>query len=205
MKLRLKTLEDGLKHVSSFSNNLNAFCGSPKTEKSSNILGFLTSTGGLRKRSTSQPRGSTFGRNTPLQQANAGNETAVGELEGANNLRKKNTAGENVLKKGLWASRNKIVDIGEKENMEMKANTITNNSDSIASGELKSKGSDKEAATNSDSEDMVSGFLYDRLQKEVISLRKFCEAKENDLNSKDQEIKVKFKTLSLSLSLSYSG
>ncbi|XP_024022294.1 microtubule-associated protein 70-5 [Morus notabilis] len=143
-KLRLKTLEDGLKDVSSFSNNTSAFCGSPKTEKSSNILGFLTSTGGLRKRSTSQPRGSTLSRNTLLQQPNLDNEI-----------------------------------------------TNTNNSDTIVSGELKSKGSagDTEAATNSDGEDMVSGFLYDRLQKEVISLRKFCEAKENDLSAKDQEIK----------------
>ncbi|EXB29540.1 hypothetical protein L484_010598 [Morus notabilis] len=188
-KLRLKTLEDGLKDVSSFSNNTSAFCGSPKTEKSSNILGFLTSTGGLRKRSTSQPRGSTLSRNTLLQQPNLDNEIVVGELKGANTMRKKNAPGENLLKKGLWTSRNKIADIAEKENTDTKTNT--NNSDTIVSGELKSKGSagDTEAATNSDGEDMVSGFLYDRLQKEVISLRKFCEAKENDLSAKDQEIK----------------
>lgn len=115
-------------------------------------------------------------------------------------MRKKNGPGENLLKKGLWASRNKIADIAEKENTDMKTNT--NNSDTIVSGELKSKAGDKEAATNSDGEDTVSGFLYDRLQKEVISLRKFCEAKENDLSAKDQEIKVKPKRMITHSSLS---
>lgn len=187
--------------MSSFSNNTSAFRGSPNTEKSSsNILGFLTSTGGLRKRSTSQPRGSSLSGNTLLQQPNLDNEIVVGELKGANTMRKKNGPGENLLKKGLWASRNKIADIAEKENTDMKTNT--NNSDTIVSGELKSKAGDKEAATNSDGEDTVSGFLYDRLQKEVISLRKFCEAKENDLSAKDQEIKVKPKRMITHSSLS---
>lgn len=40
---------------------------------------------------------------------------------------------------------------------------------------------------------MVSGFLYDRLQKEVINLRKFCEAKDSSLNAKDEEIKMLMK------------
>ena len=39
-------------------------------------------------------------------------------------------------------------------------------------------------------EDMVSGFLYDRLQKEVIALRKVCESKEDTINAKNEEIKV---------------
>ena len=39
-------------------------------------------------------------------------------------------------------------------------------------------------------EDMVSGFLYDRLQKEVIALRKVCESKEGTINAKNEEIKV---------------
>ena len=40
------------------------------------------------------------------------------------------------------------------------------------------------------SNDVVSGFLYDRLQKEVINLRKSCEIKESNLYTKDEEIKV---------------
>nr|ABD65132.1 Myosin II heavy chain-like domain containing protein [Brassica oleracea] len=42
-------------------------------------------------------------------------------------------------------------------------------------------------------EDMVSGFLYDRLQKEVIALRKVCESKEGTINAKNEEIKMLLK------------
>lgn len=206
MKLRLKTLEDGLKHVSSYSVNSSAFCGSPKTEKSSNFLSFLTSNGGLRRRSTSQPRGSTFGKTFPLQQPNVENETVVGELRRANSLRKKYSSGESMLKRSLWATKSKVVDSGEKENKEVNENTNTNeNDDTKVSAGLKTRITDNEESqnrvtTNSDNEDTVSGFLYDRLQKEVINLRKLFEVKENDLNAKDQEIKVRLKILSISLS-----
>lgn len=113
-----------------------------------------------------------------------------------------------MLKRSLWATKSKVVDSGEKENKEIKENTKNNdNNNTTASAEAKTKGSGNEESpnqgtTNSDSEDMVSGFLYDRLQKEVISLRKIFEVKENHLNAKDQEIKVWLKnTLSLSLTL----
>ena len=135
-------------------------------------------------------------RTSPLQQPNVENETAVGELKGANmNSRKKSPSGEVMVKRGLWVSRNKIVDSGEKENTEMKSNTNVNHIGTTISAELRTKVSDigeslKEVVNNSDKEDMVSGFLYDRLQKEVINLRRFCEAKESNLNIKDQEIKV---------------
>ncbi|KAH7518263.1 hypothetical protein FEM48_Zijuj09G0153000 [Ziziphus jujuba var. spinosa] len=146
LNLRLKTLEEGLKHVSR-----------------------------LIKRSTSQPRASTFGKTSPLQQPNVEIETATGELKRANSFRKKYSSGENMLKRSLWATKSKVVD-----------------------SEAKTKGSGNEESpnqgtTNSDSEDMVSGFLYDRLQKEVISLRKIFEVKKNHLNAKDQEIKMLMK------------
>lgn len=147
-KLRLKTLEEGLRQL----NDKN--CDSPKPDKSSNILGFLTSNSRLKKRSTSQPRASSVGRSSLQQQHNA-------------NVAK----GENLMRKGLWASRNKVADSNEKENEETKANV--------------------DSAENS--EDLVSGFLYDRLQKEVLSLRKYCEAKDINLNAKDQEIKMLMK------------
>ncbi|KAF3451871.1 hypothetical protein FNV43_RR07967 [Rhamnella rubrinervis] len=199
MKLRLKTLEEGLKHGPSLSANPSAFCGSPRTEKSSNILSFLTSNGGLRKRSTSQPWGTTFSKSSPLQHPNVENETPDGELRRANSFRKKYSAGENILKRSLWATKIKVVDSGEKENKEMKENTNMNdNDDTTVSAQLKTKVSDNEesqnrATTNSDNEDMISGFLYDRLQKEVINLRKLFQVKENDLNAKDQEIKMLMK------------
>lgn len=83
----------------------------------------------------------------------------------------------------------------------MQANANINTSVTTVSAELRTKGSDNgelpNEIANANSEDLVSGFLYDRLQKEVISLRKFCDSKENDLSAKDQEIKVYLITLSL--------
>ncbi|KAJ1428652.1 Microtubule-associated protein 70 [Sesbania bispinosa] len=158
LKLRLKTLEEGIKNFSSYPINSNAFPGSPKAEKS-NILGFLTANGGLRNRSTSQPRASTVG--------------------------------------SIWASRNKVADSCEKEN-EMQVNTgmdLSKCNDEREAAEIKtSVDVDKDSKSNScndlGSNDMVSGFLYDRLQKEVINLRKSCEIKDNSLHTKDEEIKM---------------
>ncbi|MBA0658973.1 hypothetical protein Goklo_011142 [Gossypium klotzschianum] len=181
-KLRLKILEDGLNHVSSISINPNASYGSPKPEKSSNILGFLTSTSGLKKRSTSQPRASTISTSSPLQRPRA-------------------TSGENMVRKKLWASRCKVADSNEKENAEMKVNgdsNIRKDGDTKDSAEIKSNGGSNEQTGNrgiadSNAEDVVSGFLYDRLQKEVINLRKLYEAKDSSLNTKDEEIKMLMK------------
>ncbi|KAJ6700310.1 MICROTUBULE-ASSOCIATED PROTEIN 70-5 [Salix purpurea] len=205
MKLRLKTLEDGLKHVSSFSVSPNASCGSPKPGKTSNILGFLTSNGGIRKRSTSQPRGSTISRSSPLRQPSieTENASAVGIHNRADRFKKKCGSGENLLRKGMWMSRSKVVDSGGKENAEVKTNTDSyidkhKSNDAAISAETNSKVGGNEdlqskGGTISSSEDVVSGFLYDRLQKEVINLRKYCETKECSLNAKDQEIQMLMK------------
>ncbi|KAL6990636.1 hypothetical protein U1Q18_008754, partial [Sarracenia purpurea var. burkii] len=193
LNLRLKTLEEGLKQVSTMP-----FCGSPKPEKSNHIFGFLSSNTGLRKRSASQPSASTIGRSPPLQHPNFENQTtnAIEELKEASGLKKKNGSGENLLKKSLWSSRSKVVDSGEKENKEMNENTIFQfgkfkDNETAVSGDIKTtnegNGVSRDKGTNSD--DMVSGFLYDRLQKEVITLRRFCEVKDSTLNAKDDEIK----------------
>ncbi|KAL4368838.1 hypothetical protein GQ457_05G031290 [Hibiscus cannabinus] len=151
-KLRLKILEDGLKHTSSLS---------PKPAKSSNILVLLSSSSGLKKRSTSQPRGSTSTvSSSPLQRPSV-------EIETVNARRA--APEENMLRKNLWASRCKVADTGEKENAETKVNA------------------------DCGAEDTVSGYLYDRLQKEVVNLRRFCEAKESSLNAKEEEIKMLMK------------
>ncbi|XP_044497375.1 microtubule-associated protein 70-5-like [Mangifera indica] len=204
LKLRLNTLEEGLRHVSSFSVNPNVLCGSQKTDKSSNILRFLTPNGGLRKRSTSQPRASTVNRNSLLQQPNIENGTvsATRGLNKPDNLKKR----ENMLRKSMWPSRSKVIDSSGKENTDVKENTDTyvekfKEDDTTVPAEVRNRtgGSledlqnNRRENANPDSEDMVSGVLYDRLQREVIQLRKFCEAKENSLNAKDQEIKMLMK------------
>ncbi|KAK9133969.1 hypothetical protein Scep_013497 [Stephania cephalantha] len=201
LRLRLKTLEEGLKHVSSFSSTPNVSCGSQKTGKSNPILGFLDNAG-LRKRSSSQPRGSVCAnKSSPLNQPNLGTETpnVPGQLKRVNSLKSKYGSGENLVRKKLWASsRSKVVDSTGKENSEMEANSNLNlnryaGDEVDTGGETKSK--DELNAQNNrsiyaDGEDLISGFLYDRLQREVISLRKSCEDKEGTLNAKDDEIKI---------------
>ncbi|XP_071706377.1 microtubule-associated protein 70-5-like [Rutidosis leptorrhynchoides] len=164
LKLRLKTLEDGLKQST---------CGSPKLEK------IILSNGG-RKRSTSQPRGSS----ASLRKADVASETRR-----MNIVNKNNVSGENMLRRSLWASKSKVVDKDEKENSETVMFSDYERSIILRGRETESGGSE-ERHTN---DDMVSGFLYDKLQKEVISLRKFCEIKESSLNAKDEENKVLMK------------
>ncbi|XP_022949878.1 microtubule-associated protein 70-5 isoform X2 [Cucurbita moschata] len=171
-KLRLKTLEEGLRQTPASPINTKAFSGSPKTERSNNILGFLTSNG--RKRSTSLSRPSAISKTNASDYEKA---TAPPELNRSNSLKKKYaSACENVMKKSMWASgRSKVVDIAEKENRE----TID--------------GEGFREPNNLENEDTVSGFLYDKIQKEVINLRKLCEVKDGNLNTKDEEIKVLMK------------
>ncbi|KAK7363853.1 hypothetical protein VNO77_06012 [Canavalia gladiata] len=200
LKLRLKTLEEGLKHFSSYPTILNVSSGSPKAEKS-NILGFLTTSGGLRKRSTSQPRASTVGSSL-FQQPNIKNNTDIvaGSLKQGSPTKKKHGSAENMLKKGMWASRSKVSDNGEKEN-EMQLNTdiaLNRCNDEREAAEIKTatnvdEDCESKKPNDSGSDDMVSGFLYDRLQKEVINLRKSCEIKDNSLQAKDEEIKMLIK------------
>ncbi|KAF8044989.1 hypothetical protein N665_5847s0001 [Sinapis alba] len=136
LKLRLKTIEDGLKGP----NTSFIFTTTTKTEKTGKILGFLTSgSGGSKKRSSSQPRGSVTGRIHAINQPI-----------------------------------NRTAETDEKENSKISANGLLADQDA--------KGGD-----------MVSGFLYDRLQKKVIALRKVCESKEGTINAKNEEIKMLLK------------
>ncbi|KAJ6779133.1 MICROTUBULE-ASSOCIATED PROTEIN 70-2 [Salix koriyanagi] len=182
LKLRLKTLE-GLKHIPCFSANPNASCGSPKPGNTNKILGFIKINAGMRRRSTSQPRGSHININSPLQQPNIETENAIaaGKLNGADSFKKKYGSGENMLEKGMWGSRNKVIDISGKEIEEVKTN---------ADSCINIHGIDD---TTNSAETMNKGFLYDRLQKAVINLQKSCETKESSLNAKDQEIQMLMK------------
>ncbi|XP_051124703.1 microtubule-associated protein 70-5-like isoform X2 [Andrographis paniculata] len=184
LKVRLKTLEEGLKHVPTFSINSN---GSPRNEKSSNFFGILSTNMRTKKRSTSQPRASAVAKSSM--------QLSDGKTEFAS----RNSSGDNLLKK-RWASRSKVVDNNEKENAEMNKNGICSDGDGrgmdngngVNGGNKEMK--DSEIA-DIDGEDVVSGFLYDRLQKEVKNLRKSCESKDSALNSKDEEIKILMKKI----------
>lgn len=57
--------------------------------------------------------------------------------------------------------------------------------------------------TKTEQEDLVSGALYDMMQKEVISLRKACHERDVTLKDKDDAIEVKIIHSSLFSSVSY--
>ncbi|KAG9443485.1 hypothetical protein H6P81_014825 [Aristolochia fimbriata] len=200
LRLRLKTLEEGLKHVASFSSIQISSCSPHETEKPEHVLGFLSSNPGPRKRSTSQPRAS-FSK-TLFQQPNVGDEVANStvQFKRLSSPKTKYGSAENMLKRNLWASRSKFKDDGGKENSESDANICANSNrfspedmpmsdetklNIIGDLDIQNKGN-----TQSRNEDLVSGFLYDRLQREVLNLRKFCQEKDGVLNAKEDEIKM---------------
>nr|XP_016511567.1 PREDICTED: microtubule-associated protein 70-5-like [Nicotiana tabacum] len=194
LKLRLKTLEEGLKPTASVIPN-----GSPKTRKTDHLFSILSSNAGLKKRSTSQPRASTINKTSEQQSLEKRKYYASTETRKFN----KEASGDSFLKKSLWTSRNKVVDSAEKENAELKENfnghiyskemTETQKIKNRAGEEIENN--KNTGSSESNDNDMVSGFLYDRLQKEVLCLRKFCETKESALNAKDEEIKILMKKI----------
>ncbi|KAK6917865.1 Microtubule-associated protein 70 [Dillenia turbinata] len=173
LKLRLKTLEDGLK---SLSCSPNALCTSPKFEKSNHILGFLSSNVGLRKMSTSLPRASTTQTSSSPQQPKTETATVndTGEVKHVSSLKKKGVSGENLLKKSLWAAKTKILHDVEKKNTGMKANPDgLNCGDDALAGENKTKitrieGRQSKGGEIPDNEDVI-------LMKKVEALTKSTE------------------------------
>ncbi|PHT29862.1 Oligopeptide transporter 3 [Capsicum baccatum] len=109
LKLRLKTLEEGLTQATSDTVIPN---GSPKPQKTNHLFSILSSNAGLKKRSTSQP--STI------------NRSSVNGRDDASKQFKEAGSGDSLVKKSLCASRNKVVDNTDKENAEIKENSNGN-------------------------------------------------------------------------------
>lgn len=201
LKLRLKTLEDGLKNASNITVNPNTYSGSTTLEKTNNFLGILSSNAGLKKRSTSQPRASII-RSPERSSVDKISIDFAEKVKQASSI-KKIHASESLLRKGLWANRKKVVDSSEKENKDEKQNfTVdvvnSDNNEITESGNINGKSGDNHDTINMaragiENADVVSGFLYDQLQKEVLNSRKSCEAKDRNLNAKDEDIKVNIK------------
>ncbi|XP_015057831.1 microtubule-associated protein 70-5-like [Solanum pennellii] len=184
LKLRLRTLEEGLKQATSVFITPN---GSPKPQKTNHLFSILSSNAGLKKRSTSQPRASTINRSSENRRDDAWKQF------------NKEGSGGSLVKKSLWASRNRDA---EKENAEIKENSNGHiySKEMTDTQKIMNRVGDHEDNKNtgsneSNDNDMVSGLLYDMLQKEVLCLRKFCETKESALNAKDEEIKKLMKKI----------
>ncbi|XP_073028944.1 microtubule-associated protein 70-5 [Primulina eburnea] len=197
LKLRLKTLEEGLRHDTGVSNKIN---GSPKNVKTCNLFGILSSNNRMKKRSTSLPRASVIAKGSEQTKDQEQASTVTEETNPVNGLKKKYPSGESLL-----ASRNKVKDDNsEKENTEANSKvTFDQITGNVCEG-IGEMGNNKcindgckkikeVEVDDTDGEDMVSGFLYDRLQREVLNLRKSCELKDRTLNTKEEEIKMLMK------------
>ena len=202
-KLRLKILEEGLKSASSLSTK--------EAEKSEQVNGFQASNRGPKRRSTSHPRASvaSIGASV-LQQPNpASGVDSARKVIQRNSSMTKFSAGENLVRKNLWAPRSKFFDDRGKENTEGKVNSnghihAISPAKADVTEEVKANGHhDIISRTNGNiedgGEDLVAGFLYDRLQKEVINSRKLIERKDGALIARDDEIKVKNITIRLNI------
>ncbi|KFK32193.1 hypothetical protein AALP_AA6G209500 [Arabis alpina] len=86
----------------------------------------------------------------------------------------------------IYALNHRVTESDGKENTKITANGLTDQHEEDDKRKAEEDG-------NVDSEDMVSGFLYDRLQKEVIALRKICDSKDGTINTKNEEIKMLLK------------
>ncbi|KAL3519276.1 hypothetical protein ACH5RR_017425 [Cinchona calisaya] len=216
LKLRLKTLEDTLKYASNLPVNPSTDGGSSKPEKTNNLFGILSSNAGLEKRSNSQPRVSIVRSPDDKSSAEKINNNNFAEKVKETSTIKKKHASQNLLRKRLWTNQNKVIDNSEKENKDVQENSvvdviISDDNEIQESGNIKRKSGDNQdakstARANTENADVVSGFLYDRLQKEVLSLRKSCEAKDSNLNAKDEGIKMlnkKIETLTKALETEY--
>lgn len=154
---------------------------------------------GVTKRSASRPRDSHATKNASvLQQPHSisGNGDKIFD-------------GKNPVQKNLSAPRSRSFSDSEKENAETNVKPNGHVDDDVVAGkpELTHEVNAKECGhiksemkrLGVDCEDMVSGFLYDRLQKEVLNLRGSQKDKESLLSAKDDEIKVNTKAFHMKL------
>jgi hypothetical protein len=89
-------------------------------------------------------------------------------------------SGAHLLNRSTDAVRDKETSDSWKGDMDERTNERADNNTDEKSNET----------TNKNSAETVSGFLYDMLQKEVISLRKSCHEKDQILKDKDDAIEV---------------
>ncbi|KAH7673335.1 Microtubule-associated protein 70 [Dioscorea alata] len=189
-QLRIEKMEEGLKHVPSLPTK--------QAEGSNRVIRIISRSMGPNRRSVSQPRGSLIGnRIFTQQQANSAFEgtDSTMNMKQANITVMNHVTGKNMVRKTLSVPRSKFSDDYGKENTRVKANSACSDEEIIfkeveVSGEVEANKCSDVNSQNTGTTETVSGFLYDRLQKEVICLRKSQELKEGELHTKDDEIKM---------------
>ncbi|KAH0469308.1 hypothetical protein IEQ34_002540 [Dendrobium chrysotoxum] len=165
IKLRLRTLEEGLR--------------------------FSSQHGGPRKKTLLKPSKSKSSiTSSIMQQANSstGHTDTVGNFDTENGMETKYIIGESSVRKNSDL-KCKNYDSG-KQNSEEKEIPSKHKVDSKISNEQNACEELESSILINGEKDMVSGFLYDILQKEVINLRKSLAERDGLLSAKDEEIKV---------------
>ncbi|KAL6605848.1 hypothetical protein ACP70R_041501 [Stipagrostis hirtigluma subsp. patula] len=186
-QLRLKVLEDGLRGPASGSSRPTegkSFSNGPSRRLSlggADNISKLSPNGLLSRRSPSFHSRSSLSSSSSLVLKHA-KGTSKSFDGGTRSLDrgKVHGNGAHLLNRSTDAVRDKEADDSWKDNMDGGTNEKTN-----GNGEEKSN-----ETTNNNSAEMVSGFLYDMLQKEVISLRKSCHEKDQSLKDKDDAIEM---------------
>ncbi|BAF19211.1 microtubule-associated protein 70-3 [Oryza sativa Japonica Group] len=187
-QLRLKVLEDGLRGPPSGSSRLptegKSFSNGPSRRLSlggADNMSKLSPNGLLARRSPSFHSRSSLSSSSSLVLKHA-KGTSKSFDGGTRSLdrSKINGNGAHLLNRSTDAVRDCETNDSWKGNAD--EGTIENTNSNTDE-------SNKETANNKSAE-MVSGFLYDMLQKEVISLRKACHEKDQSLKDKDDAIEM---------------
>ncbi|OEL37665.1 Microtubule-associated protein 70-3 [Dichanthelium oligosanthes] len=184
-QLRLKVLEDGLRGLPSGSSR-------PPTEGKSfsNGSSRRLSLGGADNMSKLSPNGLLSRRSPSFHSRSSLSSSSSLVLKHAKGTSKSFDGGTRSLDRGKVRGNvscllNRSTDaVRDKEASDSwKGNVDERNECAESNADEKSN-----ETTNNNSADSVSGFLYDMLQKEVISLRKSCHEKDQSLKDKDDSI-----------------
>ncbi|GJN00147.1 hypothetical protein PR202_ga17558 [Eleusine coracana subsp. coracana] len=187
-QFRLKVLEDGLRGPPSGSSR-------PPTEGKSfsNGSSRRLSLGGADNMSKMSPNGLLSRRSPSFHSRSSLSSSSSLVLKHAKGTSKSFDGGTRSLDRGkvhgsgahlLNRSTDAVRDKEANDSWKGNANEKTNES---ANGNSDEKTNE---TANSNTAETVSGFLYDMLQKEVISLRKLCYEKDQSLKDKDDAIEM---------------
>nr|XP_010932543.1 microtubule-associated protein 70-2 isoform X2 [Elaeis guineensis] len=176
-QLRLRVLEEGLRMSSSGSNRTNV-----EGKSASNGPSRRQSLGGAENVSKSSPNGLLLRRLPSFQLRSNLSSSTSAVLKHAKGTSKSFDGGTRSLDRG------KVIAYGIGDSLNRSSDAIRDNE---TNNSWKENQDEKPVElTNADSNDSVSGLLYDMLQKEVITLRKACHEKDQSLKDKDDAIEM---------------
>ncbi|KAF3331594.1 microtubule-associated protein 70-2-like isoform X2 [Carex littledalei] len=180
-QVRLKVLEDGLRMTSSSGSTRSS--AEPKA-LSNGPSSRRLSLGGADNLSKLSPNG-VFSRRSPsFQMRSSLSASSSMVLKHAKGTSKSFDGGTRSLDRG------KLLGNGVGHLLNRSTDTVRNGETNDTWKPNSEEKPNDGTATNSESSDMVSGLLYDMLQKEVITLRKACYEKDQSLKDKDDAIEM---------------